>query len=81
MTPIQEAIIGKNEQGQLVSPYQALVQFCCPFNSGDMQMISKNWAQTDEISMDNPVGGIIRSWKEIKAGYERIFNGIAKVYV
>lgn len=35
----------------------------------------------DEIATDNPVGGIKRGWPEIKAVYERIFNGKAKVYV
>jgi hypothetical protein len=43
--------------------------------------MSHNWAQTDEIAMDNPLGGVKRGWDEIKAVYERIFNGPAKVYV
>lgn len=81
MRPIQEAITGKEEQGSLSSPYQALVQFYCAFNSGDMQMMSGNWAQSDEIAMDNPLGGIKRGWGEIKFVYERVFNGTAKVYV
>ena len=58
MHPVQEAITGKEKQGDLSSPYQALVQFYCAFNSGNMQMMSKNWAQSDEIAMDNPLGGI-----------------------
>lgn len=81
MRPIQEAITGKEEQGSLSSPYQALVQFYCAFNSGDMQMMSENWAQSDEIAMDNPLGGIKRGWSEIQSVYGRIFNGTAKVYV
>ncbi len=43
--------------------------------------MSRNWAQTHEIAMDNPLGGIKRGWEEIRAVYERIFNGPAKVYV
>ena len=31
--------------------------------------------------MDNPLGGIKRGWKEIRPVYERIFNGLAEVYV
>jgi len=46
-----------------------------------MPMMSENWAQPDEIVMENPVGGIKRGWEEIKAVYEHIFNGKAKVYV
>lgn len=81
MRPIQEAITGKEEQGSLSSPYQALVQFYCAFNSGDMQMMSENWAQSDEIAMNNPLGGIKRGWGEIQLVYWGIFNGPAKVYV
>jgi ketosteroid isomerase-like protein len=81
MIPIQEAITGKEDQGKLASPYQALVQFYCAFNSGDMQMMSENWAQSDDIAMDNPLGGIKRGWDEIETVYERIFKGPAEVYV
>ena len=81
MHPVQEAITGKEQQGDLLFPYQALVQFYCAFNSGNMQMISENWAQSDEIAMDNPLGGIKRGWSEIQPVYERIFSGPAEVYV
>lgn len=81
MEPIQEAITGKEDQGQIVSPYQALVQFYCAFNSGNLEMMSENWAQTDDIAMDNPLGGIKRGWSEISQVYERVFNGPAEVYV
>jgi hypothetical protein len=81
MTPTQEAITGKEDQGQLTSPYQSLVQFYDAFNSGNMQTMSDNWAQSDDISMDNPLGGIKRGWTEIRSVYERIFNGPAEVYV
>ena len=81
MIPVQEAITGREDQGQLTSPYQALIQFYCAFNSGDMRMMSKNWAQSDDIVMDNPLGAIKRGWAEIEAVYRRIFDGPAEVYV
>ncbi len=81
MEPIQEAITGNEKQGNLSSPYQALVQFYRAFNQGDLSMMEKNWANTDDTAMDNPLGGIKRGWKEIKPVYERIFNGPAEVYV
>jgi len=81
MIPVQEPITGKENQGDLSAPYQALVQFYCAFNSRNMQIMSENWAQTDEIAMDNPLGGIKRGWAEIKTVYERIFTGPAEVYV
>lgn len=81
MHPVQEAITGTEKQKDSSSPYQALVQFYAAFNSGNMQMMSENWAQSDDIAMDNPLGGIKRGWVEIQQVYERIFNGPAKVYV
>lgn len=81
MIPVQEAITGKEDQGKLSSAYQALVQFYCAFNSCDMKMMSENWARSDEIAMDNPLGGITRGWAEIQPVYERIFDGHAEVYV
>jgi ketosteroid isomerase-like protein len=81
MLPVQEAITGKENKGDLSSPYQALVQFYDAFNSRNMQMMSENWMQSDEIAMDNPLGGIKRGWKEIQSVYERLFSGPAEVYV
>lgn len=81
MKPTQEAITGKEERGALSSPFQALVQFYCAFNSGNKKLMSENWWQSDEIAMDNPLGGIKRGWAEIQAVYERIFSGPAEVYV
>lgn len=81
MVPIQQAITGREEQGALASPYEALVQFYCAFNSRDMEMMSRNWAQSDDIAMDNPLGGIKRGWAEIEPVYDRIFSGPARVYV
>ncbi len=81
MQPIQEPITGKENHGDLLQAYQALVQFYCAFNRGDINMMSQNWYQSDEISMDNPLGGIKRGWNEIKDVYERLFNGPAEVYV
>jgi ketosteroid isomerase-like protein len=81
MQPIQEAITGKEEQGDLSSPYQSLVQFYGAFNSRDMKMMAENWWRSDDISMDNPLGGIKRGWEEIGPVYKRLFNGPANVYV
>ncbi len=80
MKPEQTPITGQEENSSQ-SPIQALNDFYDAFNSQDMEKMSKNWAQTHEIVMDNPVGGIKRGWPEIKAVYEKIFNGPAQVYV
>lgn len=81
MQPVPVPITGQEDQGDLSLPYHALVQFYYAFNNRDVNIMSRNWDQSDEIAMDNPLGGIKRGWNEIKAVYERIFSGPAKVYV
>ncbi|MBT9538009.1 MAG: nuclear transport factor 2 family protein [Nitrospirae bacterium] len=80
MKPEPTPITGREKKG-VSTPKQALIDFYYAFNNHDLNKMSKNWAQTDEIVMDNPLGGIKRGWDEIKAVYEHIFNGTAKVYV
>ncbi len=79
--PIQTPITGGEEQGDLSSPFQALVQFYHAFNSGNLDEMAKNWDSAGDIAMDNPLGGIKRGWNEIAKVYEKIFSGSAKVYV
>ncbi|MBI3755891.1 MAG: nuclear transport factor 2 family protein [Deltaproteobacteria bacterium] len=81
MTPEQLPITGREDKTKLSSYLQALSEFYNAFNSRNLEKMSQNWAQSDEITMDNPVGGIKRGWSEIKVVYESIFSGHAQVYV
>ena len=79
--PTQIPITGNEDQGDLSTPYKALVQFYHAFNSNDLEEMSRNWEPSEDIAMDNPLGDIKRGWDEISGVYEKIFNGPAKVYV
>jgi len=83
--PVQTPITGNEDQdasgSDMGSPFRALVQFYHAFNNGDMEEMSLNWEQSEDIAMDNPLGGIKRGWHEIASVYEKIFNGPAEVYV
>lgn len=84
MTPIQEAITGKNfttTKEETSKIHGALAQFYKAFNTGDIKLMQENWHNDINIAMDNPLGGIKRGWDEIQTVYERIFNGKAQVYV
>lgn len=81
MQPEQEPITGNESQGDLTKPYQALVQFYEAFNNGNMETMSQNWHLSNDIAMDNPLGGIKRGWNEISEVYNKIFSGPAEVYV
>ncbi len=77
----QRPVTGAESKEELIDTVRALSEFYHAFNARDIEAMSRNWAQTDEIAMDNPLGGIKRGWNEIRAMYERIFCGPARVYV
>jgi ketosteroid isomerase-like protein len=81
MDPTQHPITGEESQGDLSSPYQALVQFYYGFNHRDIHTLADNWAQSDDVTMDNPLGEIKRGWAAIRSVYDQIVFGPAKVSV
>lgn len=81
MNPIQAPITGTEPDVGPSSPYLALVQFYRAFNGRDMSLMAANWASSDDVAMDNPLGGIKRGWDSIRPVYERLFTGPAQVYV
>jgi hypothetical protein len=70
MKPIQEPITGNEELGDLSQPQQGLAQFYRAFNSRDLRMMDDNFAHSDEVAIDNPLGGIRRGADEPHKMYE-----------
>jgi ketosteroid isomerase-like protein len=70
----QAPITGREQREQLTPQMRALSEFYQALNDRDMELMARNWVQTDEAVMDNPVGGIKRGWEEIRTVYERIFS-------
>ncbi len=81
MTPEPAPITGRENRADLTPPLRALSQFYEAFNKRDLKLMAGNWASTDDIAMDNPVGGIKRGWNDISAVYAGIFSGPARVRV
>jgi len=84
MTLVTQAITGQDEKAptHIKTPiYETLQDFYHAFNNRDFNLMQENWDNSDEIAMDNPLGGIKRGWNELKEIYLRIFTGQAKVYV
>lgn len=79
--PIQTPITGREWNGKKETPYQSLVQFYNAFNNRNLELMQVNWANRPNISMANPLGGIMRGWNKLRSTYERIFSGQATVYV
>jgi ketosteroid isomerase-like protein len=79
--PVQNPITGKEDLGDLGHPQQALAQFYRAFNTRDLQMIDENFAHSDEVAIDNPLGGIRRGADEPHKMYEAVFRSPADVHV
>jgi hypothetical protein len=79
--PIQEPITGEEDLGDLTRPEETLAHFYRALNSRDLALLEQNWEPSDEVAMDNPLGGIMRGWPEIRGVYERLFSGPARVRV
>ena len=74
MKPIQSPITGNEDLGDLSQPQQALAQFYRAFNTRDLKMIDENFARSDEVAIDNPLGGIRRGADEPHKMYEGVFK-------
>lgn len=59
----------------------ALEHFYFAFNLRSLDAIEAAWAQGPLISLNNPLGGIMRGLDDIRALYRRIFGGPAWVWV
>jgi ketosteroid isomerase-like protein len=81
MKPIQQPITGNENISDLSRPEQALAQFYKAFNSRDLDMIDANFAASDEVAIDNPLGGIRRGADVPHKMYEVVFKSPADVHV
>jgi SnoaL-like domain len=76
-----DPITGYEDLRDLTHPRHALTQFYRAFNTRDIILMRQNWSPFEEISMNNPDGGIKRGWPEIRRVYEQLFSGPARVTV
>jgi len=73
MLIVEKAITGsEKEKNNASDPTAALIEFYRAFNNADLELMSKNWEQSDEVSMSNPLGGVKRGWDSIKEVYTNI---------
>lgn len=59
----------------------ALETFYHAFNERSLEVFEAVWAPKELISLNNPLGGIVRGLDDIRALYRRIFEGPAQVWV
>lgn len=59
----------------------ALESFYHAFNQRSLPLLGQVWLDNPLVQLDNPVGGILRGVDGIRALYERVFTGPARVWV
>ena len=59
----------------------ALESFYFAFNQRSIEVLNDVWAPDPLITLNNPLGGIMRGIEEIRTLYQRIFTGPAQVWV
>jgi ketosteroid isomerase-like protein len=69
-----ESITGTEAHDDTTIPIHALRLFYAALNARDLRSMQECWSSTEESSMDNPLGGIVRGWPAIAAVYSRLFN-------
>ncbi len=74
-----DAITG-DEQEFLSPEHEVLAEFYKAFNTQNIELMKINWSVENGV-MDNPLGGILRTWENIQEVYKKIFFGKAEVYV
>ena len=81
MKPVEKPITGEEPLTDLSQPEQALVQFYKAFNTRNIGLIDQNFATTDEVAIDNPLGGIRRGADQPHKMYQGIFASPADLHV
>jgi hypothetical protein len=74
-------ITGYEDLRDLTHPRHALTQFYRAFNTRDIVLMRQNWAPSDDICLNDPLGGIRRTWPEIRRVYDRFFSGPARISI
>ena len=59
----------------------ALESFYFAFNRRSIEALNDVWAPDPLITLNNPLGGIMRGIEEIRALYQRVFTGPVQVWV
>jgi len=59
----------------------ALERFYFAFNQRSAEALVSVWAPDALVSLNNPLGGVLRGIDDIGALYQRIFDGPARVWV
>jgi hypothetical protein len=81
MQTIQARITGREVTGDAGEPVAALAQYYRAITGRDLALMAENCDHSEDVAMDNPLGGVKRGWPKISAVHERMFQSPAQVQV
>jgi len=74
-------IITGQEESVEEARVNAIIAFYKAFRLRDLEGMEVVWANSDQVLMANPLGGIKQGWSEIRAVYAKIFKGPIRVEI
>ena len=79
--PMFTIITGREINTNPTEAVGALVEYYEAFNGQNMQLMELNWLDSDEVSIDDPLGGHQHGWKSISRIYDHVFRLKAKLKI
>ena len=75
------SVINGKETAELPKEYQALHEYYAALNSGDIDKMKKTWSKEKTTAFTSPLGGIVRTYKEVIQTHKELFNLPIKIEV
>lgn len=79
--PMLTIITGQEINTNPTEAVGALVEYYEAFNGRNMELMELNWIDSDEASIDYPLGGHQHGWKSISRIYDHVFRLKAKLNI
>jgi len=74
-------VINGRETHTLSPEYKVLSEYYNALNNADISKMKKNWSKDETVAFTSPLGGITRSYNNIIASHNELFNSPIKIDV
>jgi len=75
------SVINGKETGTLPKEYEALHKYYAALNTGNIQKMKDVWSKEKTTAFTSPLGGIVRTYKEVVEAHEVLFSIPIKIHV
>lgn len=78
---LKTTVITGRESHQLPAEYKVLSEYYCALNNANISQMANNWSKNSTAAFTSPLGGITRSYDNIIASHNELFNAPIKIDV